>query len=1089
MPARSFFRVALPALVLALATSGAGRVTAAQGAAPAARPSFAEPGISPDGAEIAFVSGGDIWTVPAAGGDARLLVSDEAVESRPLYSPDGRHLAFVSTRTGGGDIYVLAFDTGALTRLTYDDSPEMLDGWSADGRWVYFESTSLDIAGMNDLLRVPVDGGTPTEVSHDRYVNEFHAAPAPDGTTVAFAARGIASSQWWRHGHAHIDESELWLVHPGAEPRYERLTEGGAKQLWPMWGPDGRALYYMSDRDGNENLWVRPMPDGAPRRLTGFTSGRVLWPSITRDGKTIAFERDFGIWTADTASGRAHAVAIARRGALRGPIVEHLELTTGLRDLALSPDGKKVAFVVRGDVFAASAKDGGDAARVTDTTAAESGVVWAPDSRRVAYVSDRDGVPHLFLYDFASGAETQLTRGAATDEAPRFSPDGKTLAFVRNQRELRALDLAAQTERRLAEGRFGDALGAEPPAWSPDGRWLAIIAIGENSFSNVQLVPAAGGAMRPVSFLANVSSGNIAWGPDGTYLLFDTAQRTETARLARVDLVLRTPKFREDLFRDLFHVEPPKPAETPSAPPPAPATTTPVRPAEARAETAARPAEARSAKAVEVVFDEIRRRLSLVPVGVDVSSSAVSPDGKWVVMIAGAEGRQNLYAYSLDELAKERPVARQLTSTSAGKSSLQISPDSKEVFYLEGGRIRVVPIERGDARALAVTASMDVPFDREKMEVFHEAWTLQRDNFYDPAYHGADWEAVRRTFEPQIAGATTPDEMRRLLSLMIGELNASHLGVGAPGSTPPETGRLGLRFDAGEYEQNGRLKVTEVVALGPAAVTRQIHVGDYLRSVDGAAVGRGVNLDALLDHEIGKRVVLTVSAAADGASPREVVVKPVNRNEEKALLYRQWVEQNRAYVEKASGGRLGYVHMLNMSAAALEQLYVDLDAANFGKDGVVVDVRNNSGGFVNVYAIDVLARRGYLRMTVRGLPTSPARTILGQRALEHPTILVTNRHSLSDAEDFTEGYRALKLGQVVGQPTAGWIIYTWNTRLIDGTSFRLPRMRVTDTAGNDMERHPRPVDVAVQRPIGETLTGRDSQLDAAVKALLAQIGR
>ena len=259
----------------------------------------------------------------------------------------------------------------------------------------------------------------------------------------------------------------------------------------------------------------------------------------------------------------------------------------------------------------------------------------------------------------------------------------------------------------------------------------------------------------------------------------------------------------------------------------------------------------------------------------------MSPDGKWVVMIAGAEGRQNLYAYSLDELAKERPVARQLTSTSAGKSSLQITPDSKEVFYLEGGRIRVVPIERGEGRALGVTAEMDVPFDREKMEVFHEAWTLQRDNFYDPAYHGADWEAVRRRSSRRSPAPATPDEMRRLLSLMIGELNASHLGVGAPGSTPPETGRLGLRFDAGEYEQNGRLRITEVVALGPAAVTRQIHVGDYLLAVDGAAVGRGVNLDARLDHTIGKRVALTVSAASDGASPREVAVKPVSRNDEK----------------------------------------------------------------------------------------------------------------------------------------------------------------------------------------------------------------
>lgn len=195
-----------------------------------------------------------------------------------------------------------------------------------------------------------------------------------------------------------------------------------------------------------------------------------------------------------------------------------------------------------------------------------------------------------------------------------------------------------------------------------------------------------------------------------------------------------------------------------------------------------------------------------------------------------------------------------------------------------------------------------------------------------------------------------------------------------------------------------------------------------------------------------------------------------------------------AFVSTRTGGGDVYVHMLNMSAQALEQLYVDLDAGNHAKDGVVVDVRNNSGGFVNVYAIDVLARRGCLNMTLCGLPTSPARTVLGQRALEKPTILVTNQHSLSDAEDFTEGYRALKLGTVVGEPTSGWIIYTWNAQLIDGSSFRLPRMRVTDSQGRDMELHPRPVDVHVERPLGESLADTDSQLDAAVQELLKQIG-
>jgi tricorn protease len=334
--------------------------------------------------------------------------------------------------------------------------------------------------------------------------------------------------------------------------------------------------------------------------------------------------------------------------------------------------------------------------------------------------------------------------------------------------------------------------------------------------------------------------------------------------------------------------------------------------------------------------------------------------------------------------------------------------------------------------------------------------------------------------------ARTPDEMRRVVQLMIGELNASHLGFGAPANqaTPPFTGRLGVRFDAGEYAASGRLRIAELVALGPAAVTGGITVGDAIVSVDGQRVTPATNLDALLQHTIGKRVALGISS---GGAEREVVVRPVNLATEKGLLYRSWVRDMRAMVARLSDNRLGYAHMPDMSAPSLEQLFVDLDADNHGKEGVVIDVRNNNGGFVNVYAIDMLARRSYFDMTQRGSTRVPSRSVLGQRALERPTVLVTNQHSLSDAEDFTEGYRALKLGKVVGEPTSGWIIFTWNTPVLDGSILRLPRMRITAADGSDMEMNPRPVDVPVTRAVGEWAQGRDSQIETAVRELLRSI--
>jgi tricorn protease len=1043
-----------------------------QEAATRALPSYAEPALSPNGAEIAFVSGGDIWTVPAAGGEARLLVSNPATESRPLYAPDGKRLAFVSTRSGNGDIYVLNMESGTVERLTWDDGLDELSAWSRDGKYLYFSSTSRDIAGMRDVFRVKASGGTPVSVSANRYVNEYFAAPAPDGKSVAFAARGFGSHQWWRKGHSHLDESELWLEHTSSKASYQQLTERGAKQLWPLWSADGKTLYFVSDRNGPQNLWMQPV-GGAAKQLTSFTNGRVLWPSMAHNGESIVFERDFAIWKYDVAKGEAKPVSITRRGVPATPVVERARLTSGFTHLALSPDGKKVAFVAHGDVFVAGAKDGGDATRVTNTAANEAQVVWTPNSNTVLYTSEREGVAHIYQYHFITGKETQLTSGRADDAAPLLSPNGKQLAFLRDGRELRVLDLATRRETVVAQGFLG-----RPPfapsgsvSWSPDGQWLAYAAFGPKSLRNIMVVPAAGGTSRPISFLANTFGGNVVWSRDGKSILFTTAQRTENGYVARVDLVPRQPRFREDQFRDLF-TEPAPPAAKPAA------KTSPV------IDTLTRNT-APASKGTTVVFEGIRQRLSMLPLGVDAGGIDLSKDGNTLVVVANVAGQTNLYTYSLDELSREPAVVKQLTSTPGSKSNVQLSADGKEVYFLEGGRIQSVSLDSRQVKPLSVTAEMDIDFASEKMEMFRQAWEVQNKGFYDSAFHGVDWQAIRTTYEPLAAGAQTPDELRRILNLMVGELNASHSGVSGPSQPAFTTGRLGLRFDAATYEADGKLKITEVVALSPSALVGGVGVGDYLVAIDGTPVTGDTNIDQLLDNKAGKRVVLSVSSSANGSNARTVVVRPVNQPTEKGLLYKQWVQERRDYVAKASGGRLGYVHMFDMGQGSLDQLYLDMDAENHARNGVVVDVRNNNGGFVNAYALDVLSRKGYMTMTVRGLPPAPARVQLGQRALDAPTILVTNQHSLSDAEDFTEGYRTLGLGKVVGEPTAGWIIYTSAASLIDGSSIRLPFIKITDNRGQNMELAPRPVDIPVTNPLGEE--DKDRQLDTAVKELLRQI--
>jgi C-terminal processing protease CtpA/Prc len=469
-----------------------------------------------------------------------------------------------------------------------------------------------------------------------------------------------------------------------------------------------------------------------------------------------------------------------------------------------------------------------------------------------------------------------------------------------------------------------------------------------------------------------------------------------------------------------------------------------------------------------------------------VGDVAVSPDGKTLIVSAAAAGQQQLWAWSLDEDATTPPSLRQLTTSAGFKAQVQFASDNREVWFLEGGRVTAINVDSRTVRSVAVSGELDVDFATEKMEVLEQAHSYLRDNFFDADLNGADWSGLAATYRRQIAGARTPDEMRRLLSLMIGELNSSHLGATGGTPTAPYTGKLGARFDRAEYEANGRLRLTEITPLGPLALTPGVAVGDYILSVDGVAVTGATNLDELLSYKTGRRVALSV-ASAPTAPPREVAARPISTAEEKALLYRSWVEDRRAYVARISDGQLGYVHMLDMGDASLNQLYLDLDAENHARKGVVVDIRNNNGGFVNPYAIDVFARRGYLTFQGRGEAEMPGRLQVGQRSLERPTVLVTNQHTLSDAEDFTEGYRSLGLGKVVGEPTAGWIVFTWNVGLIDGTTLRLPRQRIRGADGKDMELSPRPVDVPVARPMGEWYSGRDAQLDEAVKTLLAQL--
>ena len=695
----------------------------------------------------------------------------------------------------------------------------------------------------------------------------------------------------------------------------------------------------------------------------------------------------------------------------------------------------------------------------------------------------------IALYAFPDGPARTITPPGHHDDYPHWSPDGTKLEFVRDGTEIHLTDSTTGSDRIVARGTFDRRpFGAEDDiAFSPGGEWLAFVDQPPGGFSNAYVVPVAGGTSHAVTALPNTNSGPLAWAPDGKRLYLVTAQRTENGAVAQVDLTPQAPRFGEDTFRTQFDekMSPVVPNATPS---PA-ATATATASAAPGPDVFASATPARKARHVRIDFEGIEQRVVLLPTGLDVTNVAVLPDSKTLVLNANAAAEQNFYSFSVDETSSEPKVATQLTNSAGPKTRMRVAPDGKSIVYLEAGRFFRVGFDGKDAHPIAVSAEVDVDFERDKAIVFRQVWSALERWYADPKFNGVDWAAQRRRYEPYALGARTHEEFERIVNLMIGELDSSHSGYRSarlPDTPPPAIGNLGVDFDASAYERGGTLRFANVYARGPLALAGRVGPGDELLAVNGVAVDRRQDVSALLANTVGKRTELRIAPRGRSSEAFVVVVQPVDALGDIGLRYRAWADGRRAYVDRVSGGKIGYVHLADMSAAALQKFYNDLDVQNREKQAVVIDIRNNDGGFVDPYALDVLARREYLRFKSRFGNDAPARTELGQRALDRPTILVVNQDTLSDGEDFTEGYRGQHLGSVVGEPTAGWIIFTDSDTLADGSRVRLPSTSVFAEDGTNLEQHPRRVDIEVENSAASAQAGDDPQLDAAIKKLLSR---
>ncbi|MFC1719457.1 S41 family peptidase, partial [Candidatus Poribacteria bacterium] len=495
---------------------------------------------------------------------------------------------------------------------------------------------------------------------------------------------------------------------------------------------------------------------------------------------------------------------------------------------------------------------------------------------------------------------------------------------------------------------------------------------------------------------------------------------------------------------------------------------------------------------VEIEFESVKHRLRfLTSLQTNAFVQCISPDSKMLVFRGQMTGKPNLWSICFDPDRKGDPP-KQLTTTSGGKGSVHFAPDGKKIYYVDGGKIHHLKIAEnggrdGDPKALETRSEMDVYREEERMQMFHEAWRLMRDHFYDPQHHGADWNSVKEQFRPVVRGAQPQEDFHEILNLMVGELNASHLGAGGGGAGMNDS-YLGVDFDPVELETSGHFKVAAVLPESPAALPEEpLKIGEYVLTVDSVELSSQINVWDQLKHKARKRVALTVNDKPDMEGARDVTVQPIDHGTMTNLRYNNWIRENAVYVHDKSSGRLGYVHIRAMSYEAYLKLLVDLDTETHNKDGVVADVRFNGGGHIASFILDVLRKRSFVQSIYRDRPPTSSTNLAGNRILEKPLIVVQNEHSGSNTEMFSEGFRRFGLGKVVGMPTAGAVIWTTNVGLLDGTSFRVPFVKVATLDGQDLEGTARTVDIQVDRPLGEAAKNKDSQLDAAIEHLLKQI--
>ena len=1057
--------------------------------------------ISPDGKTIAFTYKGDIYTVDTTGGQARKVTGSPSYEANPVWSPDGKKLAFASDRNGNMDVFVVDVRGGTPLRLTFDSANEIPESFNPEGTEVLYSASIQDPASsalfpsgrMTELYAVPVAGGARRQLlATPAQMLSWGTDRTKDGWFLYQDVKGFEDE--WRKHHTSSVTRDIWR-YDMANGRHTNLTNRGGEDRNPVVA--GNKFYFLSERNGGSmNVYVADVTDASSAKaLTAFKEHPVRFLSRGADG-TLCFTYDGEIYTMKDGSKPVKVkIDIVDEDANQP---ERLAVTSGAREVAPSPDGKSVAIVVRGDVFVTSTEYK-TTKQITNTVEAEKDVVWAPDGKTLYYTSDRDG--KVNIYKATMGREEDLNFPNATiinEEpvfkadntermVPRISPDGKKIAYIADRNKLMVRDLKGGSSRQINDSRLNpERTWGFNYAWSPDSKWIVaeVMDRKHEPYADIAIINVETGKMTNLTNSGYFAE-NPKWVLDGNAILFMTdryGMRNHASWGSMSDAMLvflnRDAYNKYNLSEEDYALR--KELEKKNKKDKDSSSDKKKKDKDKDKDKDGKESadSAKKSKDITVELDGIEDRIvRLTPTSTNMRDAALNSDGDVLYYLASGQKGVQLWKLNL-----RKDDSHSVVAAVSGMSGLIPTDDGKSIFLI-GRNIQKLDPKTDKLKAVNFSSSKVIDHAAERNYMFDYVAREEGKRFYNEKMHGVDWPALTahyRKFMPHIGNNY---DFAELLSELLGELNVSHTGgrySHRGGASAERTASFGLLYDM-SYTGDG-LRIDEVLTDGPFdRADSKVTAGTVITGINGAKLKAGDDVTPLLNDIAGKKTLVSLKK---GNETWDEVVLPVSRTKYNDLLYARWIKQRAADVDRWSGGRLGYVHIESMSDEPFRAAYSDILGKYNDREGIVVDIRWNGGGRLHEDMEVFLSGKKYLTQEIRGVDICD----MPSRRWNKPSIMVMSEACYSNAHGTPWVYKHQGLGKLVGAPVPGTMTsVNWVTMQDPTMVFGIPVIGYRTAEGTYLENSQLEPDIKVFNSPETVVKGEDTQLRKAVEELLKEI--